>query len=592
MTDARGNIVFSVEDFRKVVGKLAKEVPELLTSHPKTAPLGLKLERLKLREALEHQFTVAIVGRMSSGKSTLLNALLGTNALPMGFDETTATVNWIWPGTGDRRKNFRVHWQDGSTELIPLERIEAWIGEGQNTRKTKYLQFFVDSPYLKVANFVDTPGTQSTIREHEQTTRDFITAKLEAELEAERETLKHGGFASAILYVLGTISRQSDMDLIELCSSNTRLSDSSPKNGIAVIQKWDQLERADEDPLAIVAEHCEKWKETLQHKNYNQISEVLATCPPLDIATKHAKDLDIWDELSEHGAGTKAEDMRFLLNQPDKFSSVTKRMRESISKVFPDFRYWDVIRFSLQVAHTRQIDDGKALLECVEAASGIDKLKSIIQTRFLNRSYLLHASSILDKMAKQCQTADGILREIIENRPKGIQDARNLLEKAPFNSDSKLDPIRDFLKKEETFIGNETQHAEGLWRELYRIQEQAKNSQEDFNEDISCLDELDEMDLSACLNEDDNEDDIIVFLQRLFGKDGLSVEERLGLNSECKLSLDKANELFEAADEWFKRGNEADESGHDTFARICEHAGNRLANAAEYIERQFKKKRS
>lgn len=572
MTDTRSNIAFDVDAFRKVVAELAKEAPELLTSHPKTAHLGLKLERLKLLEVLEHQFTVAIVGRMKLGKSTLLNALLGTNALPMGISETTATVNWLWHGTGDRRKNFRVHWKNGSTELIPLEEVGAWIGvgKGQNASKTKYLQFFVDSPYLKVANFVDTPGTQSTNREHEKTTRDFL----------ESETLKHGGFASAILHVLGPNPTQPDMDLIELCSSNTRSSGSSPKNSIAVIQRWDHLADHSKDPLAIVAEHRQKWKEELQRRNHDQVSEILATCPPLDIAAKHAKDLDIWNELAKHAVGTDAKDMRLLLSNQNKFSSVRERMRESISKVFPDFPYWEVISFSLRVAHTRQIGDGKALLDFVEEASGVGKLKSIIQTRFLNRSYLLHASTILAKVAAPCETADGELMGIIQNRPEVLQDAINLLEKAPYDDDTGLDRVRDLLNKEMASIGDEMRHAKGLRRKLERIQGQAKNSQEDFNKDIFCLDTLAEIDLSAWLNEDD-----IVFLQRLFGRDGMSVKERLGLSPECKLDLDKANELAELSDEWFDREDEAEnELENDTLAFICEHAGERLANIATYIE--------
>jgi hypothetical protein len=567
MTDPRSNIVLDVDAFKKVVGMFAKEAPELLTSHPKTAHLGLELERLKLQEALDHQFTVAIVGRMKSGKSTLLNVLLGTNALPMGISETTATVNWLWHGTGDRRRNFRVHWRDGTTKLIPLEEVGAWIGKSKslNISNTKYLEFFVDSPFLKVANFVDTPGTETTDTDHEKVTRDFITAKL------EEETLKHGGFASAILYVLGSVPTKPNVELIELCGINTRLPGSSPTNSIAVVQKWDQIAKAGEDPLVIVAEHCERWKQQLQ----GQVSEVLTTCPPLEIATEHANDLDIWNELAKRGAGAKSEKMGYLL-EPDCFGSVRERMRESISKVFPVFPYWPVIRFSVQVAHTRQIDDGEALRKFVKDASGIDKLKRILKTQFLDRSYLLHASAILAKVAAPCDDAEKILLGLIHNRPENLQNAMNVLKEAPYDGYTGLDPIRDLLREEIAAIEKETHHAVDLRARLSGIQEHAKISQGDLDADICCLDTLAEPDISALLNEDD-----IAFLQRLFGTDGMSVKERLGLSSECELSLDQVNELY---DEWFDRGERAEDLGHDTLAEICGHAAKRLHDIATYIE--------
>ena len=219
-----GNPVLDLEAFKEIVGKFAKEAPEILSGHSKTTRLGLDIDRLKLREALEHQFTVAVVGQMKSGKSTLLNTLLDTHILPVGITETTATVNWLWYGSGDKCKNFRVYWRDGTDDAKPIEQAGDWTDESLNVSQTKYLKFFVDSPFLGVANFVDTPGTDTDKPGHEQATRDFITAKL------EEETLKHGGFASAILYVFGQpTATASNAKLLDLCGLNTRLRGSSPK---------------------------------------------------------------------------------------------------------------------------------------------------------------------------------------------------------------------------------------------------------------------------------------------------------------------------------------------------------------------------
>jgi tRNA U34 5-carboxymethylaminomethyl modifying GTPase MnmE/TrmE len=73
---AGGNLVFSYEEFAQLVHRFAETVPQLLLRHPATVPLAFQLEQLQLTEALRIRFTVAVMGQMRVGKSTLLNALL------------------------------------------------------------------------------------------------------------------------------------------------------------------------------------------------------------------------------------------------------------------------------------------------------------------------------------------------------------------------------------------------------------------------------------------------------------------------------------------------------------------------------------
>ena len=572
MSDPR-TIILDIQNFKETVGGFAERAPKILTAHSETAHLGLELERLKLREVLNHQFTVAVVGRMKSGKSTLLNTLLDTDKLAVGIDETTATVNWIWHGTDDQCKYFNVYWRDGKTEHRHLEEVGAWTGENLNVSKTKYLELFVDSPLLKVANFVDTPGTQSDKSWHEEATRDFITARL------DEETFKHGGFASAILYVFGAaVGKESNAKLLELCGINTRLPGSSPTNSIAVVQKWDQEGDADQNPLVIVAEHCEKLKEQFRE----EVSEVLATSPPLAIAAKHVSDIDIWDELARTGAGTKSEDMRKLLSNQENFGSVIAKVRKYISpEVFTGFPFWPVIRFSIRCAHSQGIDEGNTLREAVKDASGIDRLKSVLENRFLDNSNFLHASTILSKVWGPCEEAQGILRDIRRNRGDDFQEAIEILKSAPYNADSRLNPVRDLLVKERGSVDRDVQRATELMEELSSMQEQAKSSFDAFEADVNCLKTLvEEADGINFLNADD-----IMFLQRLFGKDGKSVHARLGLTPECELSLEIKQWVEDKHyDCWYDRKDRAESLGEDTLAEICEHAVHRLENIIAYID--------
>ena len=566
-------IAFDTEVFKQIVGQLATDAPRLLKNYAKTAHLADQLERLDLQTALEHpEFAIAIIGRMSSGKSLLLNTLLDTTVLPVGVNETTATVNWLSYATGEPCQHFRVHRRDGNTELQSLENITDWTDEHPNICDTKYLEFFVDSPFLNDTSFVDTPGTQTNKPGHEETTREFIATKLNPE--PEDETLQYGGFASAILYVLGSVvAKEHNVGLLQLCGMNTRLSNSYPENSIAVFQKWDTEGQPHEDPLAIAAKHRQRLLTQLSA----EVSEVLPTCPPLAIAAKHIDDLDLWNRLATSGASKKPDDMADL--SQDDFRDIRTRIMAVIPpEVFLHFPYWPVIRFALRHAHVHQIDDGKALREAVDEASGIEKLKYVLQTRFIDAGHLLQASSVLAKVVAPCETAQAILREIIDNRHDNFQQARKILNQPHYVRELELKPVRELLRKEISTLDADIQHASALRTKLEPIQKHAENCRQEFDADIISLKTLADDPKDALTAQE------ITFLKRLFGEHGRSARQRLGIQPQDDLTLEIKRDVDAECEYWMEKALTAEDSEDDTLAGICEHAANRLQDIAAYIE--------
>ena len=177
MTVAK-EIAFSYDQFEDVVKRFSTSIPEYLLRHQSTALLALDVQKLNLHEAMKQQFTLAVIGQMRVGKSTLLNALIGKNLAPTGVTETTATINVFRHGRGDQCGKFRVHWTNGSTDDMPLGKASEWIGTQENAAKTRYLEFFSDSAdpdcLLRSADIVDTPGTRSVIGTHEEATKGFL----------------------------------------------------------------------------------------------------------------------------------------------------------------------------------------------------------------------------------------------------------------------------------------------------------------------------------------------------------------------------------------------------------------------------------
>lgn len=102
-----------------------------------------------LRQAardLEELFLMVIVGEFNSGKSALINALLGAGVLEEGVTPTTASINILR------------HGQDSA---------ERWLSGNVLERQHP-------APLLKDVAIVDTPGTNAVLRQHQELTEQFV----------------------------------------------------------------------------------------------------------------------------------------------------------------------------------------------------------------------------------------------------------------------------------------------------------------------------------------------------------------------------------------------------------------------------------
>ncbi|KXK21613.1 MAG: dynamin family protein [Chloroflexi bacterium OLB15] len=131
---------------------IRRQEHELITRMLEVIPAvdGLGEDRLaQLRDALFHADTpylMVFVGPFSSGKSSLINALLGANdLLPMGITPTTDRITML-----------------------------RWGENSQRMRSGEFDTVFYPSDLLNRVSFVDTPGLESVFTQHEEQTRRFL----------------------------------------------------------------------------------------------------------------------------------------------------------------------------------------------------------------------------------------------------------------------------------------------------------------------------------------------------------------------------------------------------------------------------------
>ena len=123
----------------------------------------LKLNKLfsDIDNYQKNEFPLVILGRWNSGKSTLINAILGKDILPSANKEMTSILTKIYYGNCS---DIILRFDKEKDQTIQVDEIEDYINfRGKNyTKKLKRIDIQSDSSFLKSGLCIlDTPGLSS-----------------------------------------------------------------------------------------------------------------------------------------------------------------------------------------------------------------------------------------------------------------------------------------------------------------------------------------------------------------------------------------------------------------------------------------------
>ena len=128
----------------------------------------------KLHEPMQ----LAIIGKISSSKSTLVNAILGKDGvMATGQMEVTYNVGWLKYGAPE--SDIIIHHKDGSPDSYRKpEEFLRWTIESDGRKEllnnVSYIETFDDAEILREINIIDTPGLDAVRGQDSQNTLDFL----------------------------------------------------------------------------------------------------------------------------------------------------------------------------------------------------------------------------------------------------------------------------------------------------------------------------------------------------------------------------------------------------------------------------------
>jgi dynamin family protein len=187
---------------------------------------------------------VAVAGRIKSGKSTLVNALIGRRVAPTDIGECTRLVTRFQYGTVDR---VEIVFTDGRKQVLPFASdgmIPAELGVDITT--VSHIEAYLTNAVLQGMTVIDTPGLGSLDAASVSRTEQLLGAakhRKEDEGSDELDDTSRNAVAGAeaVLYVVTQGVRADDQQALAAFTAATASREAGPVNAIAVLNKADTI---------------------------------------------------------------------------------------------------------------------------------------------------------------------------------------------------------------------------------------------------------------------------------------------------------------------------------------------------------------
>lgn len=125
-------------------------------------------EIAKIEDAMKNdEVKLSVLGEFSSGKSTLINAILQQEVLSVSDEPTTAVNTYL--KYGDVKKAVVIYY-DGSEEEVPVDNLEGYLRECVKVKNNveEVIVYYPNDVLKEGLVIIDTPGSNVDLEEHDR----------------------------------------------------------------------------------------------------------------------------------------------------------------------------------------------------------------------------------------------------------------------------------------------------------------------------------------------------------------------------------------------------------------------------------------
>lgn len=369
----------------------------------------------KVTAALAEPLRVALAGRVSSGKSTIVNAVVGQRVGATDVGECTRIVTRYHFGAHERAVLTR---RDGTSAPLQLQSdgsLPPTLGE--DPAAVAWLDVWLSSSALESMTVIDTPGLASLTGASE-TTEELLA------LDAESRSAISD--ADALLFVMSGELHQDDVAVLDSFREMMAGLHASTVNAVGVLNKVDLIGGGAPNAIELGRERAQRLAGTLR----TSVSTVLPLVGLLAETTETGALLDQHCRALTSIAAMDEIDRDMLLLTVDRFATAPVEVpipvrRELLARL-------DITGVRAAVTALAARGDIGSALAGLRDTSGIAALKTALDELFAQRADALKAEwgvAMLDRLAGGALPVSvaGRLEEIlVDPRMHALQELRAL----------------------------------------------------------------------------------------------------------------------------------------------------------------------
>lgn len=335
----------------------------------------------------EEGLRVAVAGRVSSGKSTLVNALLKRRVAATAAGECTRVVTWFRYGVPP---HAAVVMKDGTTQRLPLLGGRLPDDFGVPVDDVESIVVYLPDDTLKRMTLIDTPGLAAADDRHSDPTRALLMH--DASLGAVAE-------ADALVFLISQTAREDDDEALEAFADATSGIETSAARAIGVLSMADKIGGGD---LRRAQHIAGRLADALRPKVATVVAVVALLAESAEIITERdARNLQLL-------AATERETREQALSDVGLFKELASPVgaddRDRLLRLLDLFgiaRCLDLIAAGESGA--------SALGATLRELSGIERIRRLLAEAFEDRADLLKAHAALTALDRiSWQSADEV----------------------------------------------------------------------------------------------------------------------------------------------------------------------------------------